>query len=214
MHTSANCLCAPRHVLKASVVVGDVSERGFLQSLLESCMQNFKVHINGMEQQSLIRARLKGTAMCKSWGHQSSKAHCKYRIGCLKFLLVRMKHESSASCWSAQWSQFQVHGSSDMTYGRLNWKQSFTYMLRNFPKKNGQKERGLDSSFRTLAIDYFQEITVWNVRMANFKGENLEITFRIWQWAVLGKWSCFYRLEMCFRRHILYVSRWHRARWQ
>lgn len=35
--------------------------------------------------------------------------------------------------------------------------------------------------FKTLTIDYFQEVAVWDAKVINCKGENLCISFRIWQ---------------------------------
>uniref|UniRef100_H0WYC3 Polypeptide N-acetylgalactosaminyltransferase n=1 Tax=Otolemur garnettii TaxID=30611 RepID=H0WYC3_OTOGA len=84
---------------------------------------------------------------------------------------------------------FEYMAGSDMTYGGFNWKLNFRWYpvpQREMDRRKG--DRTLPVRTPTMAgglfsidRDYFQEIGTYDAGMDIWGGENLEISFRIWQ---------------------------------
>ncbi|KAK7891909.1 hypothetical protein WMY93_023872 [Mugilogobius chulae] len=96
---------------------------------------------------------------------------------------------------------------SDMTYGGFNWKLNFRWYpvpQREMDRRKG--DRTLPVRTPTMAgglfsidRDYFQEIGTYDAGMDIWGGENLEISFRIWQ--------CGGTLEIVTCSHVGHVFR-------
>ncbi|KAH0627086.1 hypothetical protein JD844_002480 [Phrynosoma platyrhinos] len=174
---------SPRHMLEEIILVDDASERDFLKRLLENYVKKLQVpvHVIRMEQRSgLIRARLKGAAASKGQVITFLDAHCECTVGWLEPLLARIKADRRTVVCPIidviSDDTFEYMAGSDMTYGGFNWKLNFRWYP--VPQREMDRRKG----DRTLPVrDYFQKIGTYDAGMDIWGGENLEISFRIWQ---------------------------------
>lgn len=187
---------SPRHMLEEIILVDDASERDFLGKQLEDYMkkQAVPVHVHRMGKRSgLIRARLTGAAASKGQVITFLDAHCECTEGWLEPLLAEIaKDPSTVVCpiidvISDETFEFLV--GSDMTYGGFNWKLNFRWYpvpKREMDRRGG--DRSLPVRTPTMAgglfsidRDYFEKIGTYDPGMDIWGGENLEMSFRIWQ---------------------------------
>uniref|UniRef100_A0A8C9G2U0 Polypeptide N-acetylgalactosaminyltransferase 1 n=1 Tax=Pavo cristatus TaxID=9049 RepID=A0A8C9G2U0_PAVCR len=186
----------------------------FLRRPLESYVKKLKVpvHVIRMEQRSgLIRARLKGAAASKGQVITFLDAHCECTVGWLEPLLARIKADRRTVVCPIidviSDDTFEYMAGSDMTYGGFNWKLNFRWYpvpQREMDRRKG--DRTLPVRTPTMAgglfsidRDYFQEIGTYDAGMDIWGGENLEISFRIWQ--------CGGTLEIVTCSHVGHVFR-------
>ncbi|XP_061548162.1 polypeptide N-acetylgalactosaminyltransferase 13 isoform X3 [Phycodurus eques] len=205
---------SPRHLIVEIVLVDDFSERDFLGKKLEDYVQTLEVPVKilRMEQRSgLIRARLRGAAATKGQVITFLDAHCECTVGWLEPLLARIIEDRTAVVCPIidviSDESFEYMAGSDMTYGGFNWKLNFRWYpvpQREMDRRKG--DRTLPVRTPTMAgglfsIDktYFEEIGSYDPGMDIWGGENLEISFRIWQ--------CGGSLEIVTCSHVGHVFR-------
>uniref|UniRef100_A0A672SKP8 Polypeptide N-acetylgalactosaminyltransferase n=1 Tax=Sinocyclocheilus grahami TaxID=75366 RepID=A0A672SKP8_SINGR len=205
---------SPRHLLEEIVLVDDASERDFLKRQLEQYVQKLEVPVRviRMEQRSgLIRARLKGASISTGQVITFLDAHCECTTGWLEPLLARIKLDKKTVVCPIidviSDDTFEYMAGSDMTYGGFNWKLNFRWYpvpQREMDRRKG--DRTLPVRTPTMAgglfsidRDYFQEIGTYDAGMDIWGGENLEISFRIWQ--------CGGTLEIVTCSHVGHVFR-------
>ncbi|XP_032822772.1 polypeptide N-acetylgalactosaminyltransferase 13 isoform X1 [Petromyzon marinus] len=205
---------SPRHLLKEIVLVDDASERDFLKKPLEDYVRKLEtpVRLLRMAQRSgLIRARLRGAAAAQGQVITFLDAHCEATTGWLEPLLARIKEDRRAVVCPVidviSDETFEYLTGSDMTYGGFNWKLNFRWYpvpQREMDRRKG--DRTLPVRTPTMAgglfaidRDYFQEIGTYDPGMDIWGGENLEMSFRIWQ--------CGGSLEIVTCSHVGHVFR-------
>ncbi|XP_035807394.1 polypeptide N-acetylgalactosaminyltransferase 13 isoform X2 [Amphiprion ocellaris] len=205
---------SPRHLLVEVVLVDDASEREFLKKKLENYVRTLEVPVRilRMEQRSgLIRARLRGAAATTGQVITFLDAHCECTVGWLEPLLARIKEDRTAVVCPIidviSDETFEYMAGSDMTYGGFNWKLNFRWYpvpQREMDRRKG--DRTLPVRTPTMAgglfsIDktYFEEIGSYDPGMDIWGGENLEMSFRIWQ--------CGGSLEIVTCSHVGHVFR-------
>ncbi|NIG58055.1 polypeptide N-acetylgalactosaminyltransferase [Pontoporia blainvillei] len=141
----------------------------------------------------LIRARLKGAAVSKGQVITFSDAHCECTVGWLEPLLARIKHDRKTVAYPItdviSDDTFEYMAGSDMTYGGFNWKLNFRWYP--VPQREMDRRKGhrilpvrtptMAGSLFSIDRDYFQETGTYDAGMDIWGGENLEISFRIWQ---------------------------------
>uniref|UniRef100_A0A8C4QCT3 Polypeptide N-acetylgalactosaminyltransferase n=1 Tax=Eptatretus burgeri TaxID=7764 RepID=A0A8C4QCT3_EPTBU len=205
---------SPRHLLEEILLVDDASERDFLKQPLELYVQKLPVPVLvvRMEERSgLIRARLRGAAVSRGQVITFLDAHCECTTGWLEPLLARIHQDrNNVVCPIIDVisdETFEYLAGSDMTYGGFNWKLNFRWYpvpQREMDRRKG--DRTLPVRTPTMAgglfsIDrvYFQEIGTYDAGMDIWGGENLEMSFRIWQ--------CGGKLEIVTCSHVGHVFR-------
>ncbi|XP_030344178.1 polypeptide N-acetylgalactosaminyltransferase 13 isoform X1 [Strigops habroptila] len=205
---------SPHRLLSEIILVDDASEREFLKASLENYVGNLEVSIKiiRMEQRSgLIRARLRGAAASKGQVITFLDAHCECTLGWLEPLLARIKEDRKTVVCPIidviSDDTFEYMAGSDMTYGGFNWKLNFRWYpvpQREMDRRKG--DRTLPVRTPTMAgglfsIDrnYFEEIGTYDAGMDIWGGENLEMSFRIWQ--------CGGSLEIVTCSHVGHVFR-------
>ncbi|XP_038870089.1 polypeptide N-acetylgalactosaminyltransferase 13-like isoform X2 [Salvelinus namaycush] len=205
---------SPRHLLQEILLVDDASERDFLGKKLEKYGRTLEVPVRvlRMEQRTgLIRARLRGAAATRGQVITFLDAHCECTMGWLEPLLARIKEDRrSVVCPIIDVisdETFEYMAGSDMTYGGFNWKLNFRWYPvpqremdrrkgdRTLPLRTPTMAGGLFSIDRT----YFEEIGTYDPGMDIWGGENLEMSFRIWQ--------CGGSLEIVTCSHVGHVFR-------
>ncbi|XP_069791627.1 polypeptide N-acetylgalactosaminyltransferase 13 isoform X4 [Narcine bancroftii] len=207
-------LRSPKHVLAEIILVDDDSERDFLKKPLENYVKNLQVPVKiiRMEQRSgLIRARLRGAAASKGQVITFLDAHCECTVGWLEPLLARIKeNRETVVCPIIDVisdDTFEYMAGSDMTYGGFNWKLNFRWYpvpQREMDRRKG--DRTISVRTPTMAgglfaidRDYFEEVGSYDAGMDIWGGENLEMSFRIWQ--------CGGSLEIVTCSHVGHVFR-------
>uniref|UniRef100_A0A3Q3IAZ9 polypeptide N-acetylgalactosaminyltransferase n=1 Tax=Monopterus albus TaxID=43700 RepID=A0A3Q3IAZ9_MONAL len=205
---------SPHTLLEEIVLVDDASERDFLKRQLEQYVRRLEVPVRvvRMEQRSgLIRARLKGASISTGQVITFLDAHCECTTGWLEPLLARIKQDKKTVVCPIidviSDDTFEYMAGSDMTYGGFNWKLNFRWYpvpQREMDRRKG--DRTLPVRTPTMAgglfsidRDYFQEIGTYDAGMDIWGGENLEISFRIWQ--------CGGTLEIVTCSHVGHVFR-------
>ncbi|KAK1902554.1 Polypeptide N-acetylgalactosaminyltransferase 13 [Dissostichus eleginoides] len=201
---------SPRQLLAEIVLVDDASER---EEAGELCAHSGgAVRILRMEQRSgLIRARLRGAAATKGQVITFLDAHCECTVGWLEPLLARIKEDRTAVVCPIidviSDETFEYMAGSDMTYGGFNWKLNFRWYPvpqremdrrkgdRTLPVRTPTMAGGLFCIYKT----YFEEIGSYDPGMDIWGGENLEMSFRIWQ--------CGGSLEIVTCSHVGHVFR-------
>ncbi|KAL4636234.1 polypeptide N-acetylgalactosaminyltransferase 13 isoform X1 [Arapaima gigas] len=216
---------SPRHLLLEILLVDDASERDFLKEKLENYVRTLEVPVRilRMEQRSgLIRARLRGAAATRGQVITFLDAHCECTVGWLEPLLARIKEDRKAVVCPIidviSDDTFEYMAGSDMTYGGFNWKLNFRWYpvpQREMDRRKGDRtlpvrQVVLDSKHFNLtptmagglfSIDrtYFEEIGTYDPGMDIWGGENLEMSFRVWQ--------CGGSLEIVTCSHVGHVFR-------
>ncbi|XP_043930770.1 polypeptide N-acetylgalactosaminyltransferase 13 [Protopterus annectens] len=187
---------SPHHLISEIILVDDASEREFLKKTLEEYVQNLEVPvlIRRMKHRSgLIRARLHGASVSHGQVIAFLDAHCECATGWLEPLLARIKEDRKTVVCPIidviSDDTFEYKAGSDMKYGGFNWQLNFHWYP--VPQREMDRRRG----DRTLPIwtpamagglfainkQYFEEIGTYDAGMDIWGGENLEMSFRIWQ---------------------------------
>jgi len=190
---------SPRHLLESIILVDDASEREFLGKELEDYMSKLSVPVFIVRQpkrDGLIRARLAGYEVAAKGNAKVLTfldAHVECTEGWLEPLLTEIARDRKTVVCPIidviSDETFEFLPGSDMTYGGFNWKLNFRWYpvpQREMDRRGG--DRSLPVRTPTMAgglfsIDksYFEEIGTYDSGMDIWGGENLEMSFRIWQ---------------------------------
>uniref|UniRef100_S4RSY7 UDP-N-acetyl-alpha-D-galactosamine:polypeptide N-acetylgalactosaminyltransferase 13 n=1 Tax=Petromyzon marinus TaxID=7757 RepID=S4RSY7_PETMA len=186
----------------------------FLKSRLEEHVRALEkpVRVLRMERRSgLIRARLRGAAVARGQVITFLDAHCECTAGWLEPLVARVQQDRKAVVCPVidviSDETFEYLTGSDMTYGGFNWKLNFRWYpvpQREMDRRKGDRTLPVRTPtmagpFFAIDRDYFQEIGSYDPGMDIWGGENLEMSFRIWQ--------CGGSLEIVTCSHVGHVFR-------
>ncbi|KAI8515464.1 Polypeptide N-acetylgalactosaminyltransferase 1 [Branchiostoma belcheri] len=206
--------------------LGSQLERGLRRVTKET---GVPVKLERMGKRSgLIRARLRGSGVAKGPVITFLDAHIECTEGWAEPLLARIAEdkktvvcpiidvisddtfEKTVVCPIIDVisdDTFEYMAGSDMTYGGFNWKLNFRWYpvpQREMDRRGGDRTIPLRTPTMAgglFAIDksYFEEIGTYDSGMDIWGGENLEISFRIWQ--------CGGTLEIVTCSHVGHVFR-------
>ncbi|XP_051805100.1 polypeptide N-acetylgalactosaminyltransferase 6-like [Acanthochromis polyacanthus] len=192
LHTS------PAILLKEIILVDDASTAEHLKSRLEEYVRQLKiVHVvRQLERKGLITARLLGASKAQGEVLTFLDSHCECFHGWLEPLLVRIVEEPKAvvspKIVTIDLNSFQFHKpvvtSRIFNRGNFDWSLTFGWepipedakKLRKdetYPVKTPTFAGGLFS----ISKEYFEHIGTYDDKMEIWGGENVEMSFRVWQ---------------------------------
>ncbi|XP_001989024.2 polypeptide N-acetylgalactosaminyltransferase 5 isoform X1 [Drosophila grimshawi] len=187
---------SPRSLLKEIILVDDASERDFLGKQLEDYVAKLPVRtfvLRTEKRSGLIRARLLGAEHVAGEVITFLDAHCECTEGWLEPLLARIvQNRRTVVCPIIDVisdETFEYITASDSTWGGFNWKLNFRWYRvpqREMARRNNDRTAPLRTptmagGLFSIDKDYFYEIGSYDEGMDIWGGENLEMSFRIWQ---------------------------------
>nr|XP_022916972.1 polypeptide N-acetylgalactosaminyltransferase 5-like isoform X1 [Onthophagus taurus] len=187
---------SPRPLLKEIILVDDASERDHLGKELEDYVATLPVptYVYRTEKRSgLIRARLLGAKHVTGDVITFLDAHCECTEGWLEPLLSRIvENRKTVVCPIIDVisdETFEYITASDMTWGGFNWKLNFRWYRvpqREMDRREGDRTAPLRTptmagGLFSIDKEYFYEIGSYDEGMDIWGGENLEMSFRVWQ---------------------------------
>ncbi|XP_063701289.1 polypeptide N-acetylgalactosaminyltransferase 3 [Culicoides brevitarsis] len=186
----------PKRYLEEILLIDDGSDRNYLKEELDTYVASLpaKVRLLRMgERKGLVPARLLGAQKSNGEVLLFLDAHCECSEGWIEPLLSRVKENRrkvvSPVIDIISDDNFSYVKSAEFHWGAFNWQLHFRWYTI------GDKEiekRKLDHTvpFKTpvfagglFAIDrqYFYEIGSYDAEMSIWGGDNLEMSFRVWQ---------------------------------
>ncbi|KAF7209772.1 polypeptide N-acetylgalactosaminyltransferase 6 [Nothobranchius furzeri] len=192
LHTS------PAIMLKEIILVDDASTADHLKGKLEEFVQQLKIVrvVRQPERKGLITARLLGASIAQADVLTFLDAHCECFHGWLEPLLARIVEEPTAvvspEITTIDLNNFQFHKpvSTNRAYNRGNFDWSLTFGWEPIPEdaKKLRKDETYPVKTPTFAgglfaisKKYFEHIGTYDDKMEIWGGENVEMSFRVWQ---------------------------------
>lgn len=187
---------SPRPLLKEIILVDDASEREHLGKKLEDYVKTLPVPVYVLrteKRSGLIRARLLGAKHVKGQVITFLDAHCECTEGWLEPLLARIVQDRKTVVCPIidviSDDTFEYITASDMTWGGFNWKLNFRWYRvpqREMDRRKGDRTAPLRTptmagGLFSIDKDYFYELGSYDEGMDIWGGENLEMSFRVWQ---------------------------------
>uniref|UniRef100_A0A672ZC27 Polypeptide N-acetylgalactosaminyltransferase n=1 Tax=Sphaeramia orbicularis TaxID=375764 RepID=A0A672ZC27_9TELE len=192
LHTS------PAILLKEIILVDDASTADHLKSQLEEFVSQLKVVrvVRQLERKGLITARLLGASIAQGEVLTFLDAHCECFHGWLEPLLSRIVEEPTAvvspeiSSIDLNTFHFNKPVATNRAYNRGNFDWSLTFGWEPIPEdaKKLRKDETYPVKTPTFAgglfsisKKYFEHIGTYDDKMEIWGGENVEMSFRVWQ---------------------------------
>ncbi|XP_029461515.1 polypeptide N-acetylgalactosaminyltransferase 3 isoform X2 [Rhinatrema bivittatum] len=189
---------SPAILLKEIILVDDASEDDDLKGKLDDYVKLFPIVkvVRQKERKGLITARLLGTLIATGDTLTFLDAHCECFYGWLEPLLARIAENSSIlvspDIPSIDLNTFEFHKPSP--YGnyhkRGNFDWSLTFGWESLPEHEKKKRKDETYPIKTptfagglfsISKEYFEYIGRYDDEMEIWGGENIEMSFRVWQ---------------------------------
>ncbi|XP_071440143.1 polypeptide N-acetylgalactosaminyltransferase 5 isoform X1 [Hetaerina americana] len=187
---------SPRGLIAEIILVDDSSEREHLGRQLEEYVADLPVKTKVLrteKRSGLIRARLLGAKHVTGKVITFLDAHCECTEGWLEPLLARIAMDRRTVVCPIidviSDDTFEYIAASDMTWGGFNWKLNFRWYRvpqREMDRRGGDRTAPLRTPTMAGGLfaidrDYFYELGAYDEGMDIWGGENLEMSFRVWQ---------------------------------
>ncbi|GCB74413.1 polypeptide N-acetylgalactosaminyltransferase 6-like [Scyliorhinus torazame] len=192
MHTS------PAILLKEILLVDDASTDDYLKEQLDEYVKQFRIVkvVRQVERTGLITARLLGASVATGEVLTFLDAHCECFNGWLEPLLGRIAENDTAvvspDITTIDLNTFEV--SKPVRHGRLHNRGNFDWSLsfgwEAIPSLEIERRKDETYPIRTPAFAgglfaiskaYFELIGTYDNQMEIWGGENVEMSFRVWQ---------------------------------
>ncbi|CAH8484925.1 unnamed protein product [Schistosoma mattheei] len=186
----------PVQLLHEIILVDDASTQSHLGDQLKTYVNslNKPVRIERMSNRSgLIRARLHGAKISTGKTLTFLDAHCEVTIGWLETLLRHIsENQERVVCPIIDvisHDTFEYLLGSDRTWGTFNWQFNFNWenvVDREIERINDEHNVPLRTptmagGLFTITREYFYKIGAYDEDMEIWGGENIELSFRVWQ---------------------------------
>jgi len=186
----------PWSLLEEIILIDDASTFEHLKTKLETAIKSYPVKIKifrHTDRRGLIQARILGAKNANGDTLTFLDAHCECTKNWLPPLLTSIKKNrktvTSPIIDVISDENFEYLTGSERTYGGFNWKLNFRwypipeseYSRRNYDQTEPVKSPAMAGGLFAIDRDYFFEIGTYDEEMQVWGGENLEMSFRIWQ---------------------------------
>ncbi|XP_007556725.1 polypeptide N-acetylgalactosaminyltransferase 6-like [Poecilia formosa] len=192
LHTS------PAILLKEIILVDDASVADHLKEKLELFVEQFKIVrvVRQPERKGLITARLLGASIATAEVLTFLDAHCECFHGWLEPLLARIVEEPTAvvspeiTTIDLNSFQFNKPVATNRAYNRGNFDWSLTFGWEPIPEEAKRLRKDETYPVKTptfagglfsISKKYFEHIGTYDDKMEIWGGENVEMSFRVWQ---------------------------------
>ncbi|XP_005606558.1 polypeptide N-acetylgalactosaminyltransferase 4 [Equus przewalskii] len=186
---------SPAVLLKEIILVDDLSDRVYLKTQLETYISNLdRVRlIRTNKREGLVRARLIGATFATGDVLTFLDCHCECNSGWLEPLLERIsKDETAVVCPvidTIDWNTFEFYmQTGEPMIGGFDWRLTFQWHSVPKHERDRRKSRIDPISSPTMAgglfavsKKYFEYLGTYDTGMEVWGGENLELSFRVWQ---------------------------------
>lgn len=194
VHSAINT--SPAHLVQEIILVDDASEREFLKGPLEEAVARLPVPTTILrtgKRIGLIQARLMGAKAAKGEVLTFLDAHCECTPGWLQPLLDRIRESpQSVVCPVIDIlndDTFQYTKSFSLHWGGFNWELHFRWYTMGAQhiakvRENSTRPYGtpvMAGGLFSIHRDYFWSAGSYDAAMDIWGGENLEMSFRVWQ---------------------------------
>nr|XP_034350422.1 polypeptide N-acetylgalactosaminyltransferase 3 isoform X2 [Arvicanthis niloticus] len=189
---------SPAILLKEIILVDDASVDDYLHEKLEEYIKQFSIVkiVRQQERKGLITARLLGAAVATAETLTFLDAHCECFYGWLEPLLARIAENHTAvvspDIASIDLNTFEFNKpspyGSNHNRGNFDWSLSFGW--ESLPDHEKQRRKDETYPIKTptfagglfsISKEYFEHIGSYDEEMEIWGGENIEMSFRVWQ---------------------------------
>ena len=194
VHSALNT--SPKGLIHEFILVDDSSERDYLKAPLQIELEKLPVpaHVLHTDHRvGLIQARLLGAAEATGDILTFLDAHCECTQGWLEPLLHRIQESpKSVVCPVIDIindDTFQYTKSFSLHWGAFNWELHFRWFMMGMGQMDKMKVNStvpygtpvMAGGLFSINRQYFWESGSYDDKMDIWGGENLEMSFRIWQ---------------------------------
>ncbi|XP_077481082.1 polypeptide N-acetylgalactosaminyltransferase 6 [Stigmatopora argus] len=189
---------SPAALLKEIILVDDASTEVYLQNQLDEYVRDLKIVrvMRQQERKGLVPARLLGASVAQGQVLTFLDAHCECFHGWLEPLLSRIVEEPTAvvsphiSSISLDTFKFQkpLPNQHYSSRGNFDWGMTFGWEAIPadiFKKRNNETHPVKTPTFAgglfSISKSYFEHIGTYDAEMEIWGGENVEMSFRVWQ---------------------------------
>ncbi|TRY84323.1 hypothetical protein DNTS_025430 [Danionella cerebrum] len=185
----------PAVLLKEIILVDDFSDKAYLKSELAQYISNLqRVRlIRTKAREGLVRARLIGATYATGHVLTFLDCHCECVPGWIEPLLERIaENETTIICPvidTIDWNTFEFYMQTDEPMvGGFDWRLTFQWHAvpeidRKIRKSRIDPIRSPTMAGGLFAVSktYFEYLGTYDMGMEVWGGENLELSFRVWQ---------------------------------
>ncbi|XP_012616629.1 polypeptide N-acetylgalactosaminyltransferase 3 [Microcebus murinus] len=189
---------SPAILLKEIILVDDASVDEYLHDKLEDYIKQFSIVkiVRQKERKGLITARLLGATVATAETLTFLDAHCECFYGWLEPLLARIAENHTAvvspDIASIDMNTFEFNKPSPYGFnhnrGNFDWSLSFGWeSLPDYEKRRRKDETypiktpTFAGGLFSISKKYFEYIGSYDEEMEIWGGENIEMSFRVWQ---------------------------------
>ncbi|XP_039188150.1 polypeptide N-acetylgalactosaminyltransferase 3 [Crotalus tigris] len=189
---------SPAILLKEIILVDDASVDDYLQDKLDEYVKQFQIVkvVRQKERKGLITARLLGASVATGETLTFLDAHCECFYGWLEPLLARIAENDtcvvSPDISSIDLNTFEFNKPSPygQNHNRGNFDWSLSFGWESLPEHENRRRKDETYPIKTptfagglfsISKDYFYRIGSYDEEMEIWGGENLEMSFRVWQ---------------------------------
>ncbi|MEE6489487.1 hypothetical protein FKM82_015589 [Ascaphus truei] len=189
---------SPAILLKEIIMVDDASVDDYLKDKLDEYVKQFQIVkvVRQKERKGLITARLLGASVATGDTLTFLDAHCECYYGWLEPLLARIAENytavvspdiSTIDLNTFEFSNPSPYGNSH-NRGNFDWSLSFGW--ESLPSSENSRRKDETYPIKTptfagglfsISKEYFYHIGSYDEHMEIWGGENIEMSFRVWQ---------------------------------